>query len=96
MGDGGDLGGRGPWLERGGLIFEKGSGFIEIEILSFTLRLLLDLLFTCRLKCYITCYFSLMLLVYFVLLKVFLTVFYYVILLAYLRGKCIDVNTSEN
>ena len=83
-------------MERGGLFFEEGSGFTEIAILSFTLQLLLDLPFTCTVKCYITCYFSLMFLVYFVLLKVFLIVFYYIILIAYLRGNCIDVNTSEN
>ena len=72
-----------PSLVGGG----AGSGFMAIAILNFTLRLLFDLPFTCRLKCYINFYFLLMFLVYFILLKVFLIVFSYAILIAYLRAK---------
>ena len=37
-------------MGKGGQFLEEGSGFLEIAIIKFTSRLLLDLLLRCRLK----------------------------------------------
>ena len=38
------------WWDRGGQFLERGSGFLEIVIMNYTVQLLFVLLFTCRLK----------------------------------------------